>query len=279
LFYMFVLGPVTEYFFSHSWNSTEPTSFANEWLKHIRNGQFLQENGPLWFCLALLIFSVVYAVSRRPRNAEQITRSKPPGTPALIAFALVMATLEFAIRLVAPGLTVLNMHIGDFAQYILLFAAGIFVARGAWLPRLSFRAGMLWLGIVLPCGFAAWLTMLSKGGALSGNAKSFFGGWHWQSAAFDLWECFTCVAISFGLLVLYREYFNSQGRLSRFLSANAFAVYVFHPPIVIAGARLLHGLVWHPLVKFGVLTAWAAVVSFALSATVFRRIPLLRRIL
>jgi fucose 4-O-acetylase-like acetyltransferase len=278
LFYMFVLGPLTEYFFAHSWNSTEPTSFANEWLKHIRNGQFLQENGPLWFCLALLIFSVVYAMSSRPQSTAEVSR-KAPGTLALIGFALVMATLEFLIRWAFPGLVVLNMHIGDFSQYILLFAAGVFAARGGWLPKLSFRAGMTWLGIVLPCGFAAWLIMLPRGGALSGNARAFFGGWYWQSAAFDLWECFTCVAISFGLLVLYREYFNAQARWSRFLSANAFAVYVFHPPIVIAGARLLHGLVWHPMAKFGVLTAFAAVVSFALSAAVFRRIPLLGRIL
>lgn len=28
LFYMFVLGPITEYFIAHSWTSTRPTSFA-----------------------------------------------------------------------------------------------------------------------------------------------------------------------------------------------------------------------------------------------------------
>jgi|GEM_PF-3027833 len=63
VFYMFVLGPVTEYYVAHSWNSTKPTSMANEWIKHIRNGQFLQENGPLWFCLALLIFRQIGCAS------------------------------------------------------------------------------------------------------------------------------------------------------------------------------------------------------------------------
>ena len=77
LLYMFLIGPVTEYYFAHSWNSTEPTSFANEWLKHIRNGQFLQENGPLWFCLALLIFSVVYALAPVARTNRD---SRAPGT-------------------------------------------------------------------------------------------------------------------------------------------------------------------------------------------------------
>ncbi len=70
LFYMFVLGPIVEYFLAHSWTSTRPTSFLNEWIKHIRNGEFLQENGPLWFCLALLIFSIVYAgIARNKRDS------------------------------------------------------------------------------------------------------------------------------------------------------------------------------------------------------------------
>jgi hypothetical protein len=83
LFYMFVLGPVTEYFCSHSWNSTEPTSFANEWVKHIRNAEFLQENGPLWFCLALLIFSVMYVVFRALRSTTKDNNNEgtQPPTP------------------------------------------------------------------------------------------------------------------------------------------------------------------------------------------------------
>src|ERR1700687_1843214 len=93
LFYMFVLGPLTEYFCSYSWNSTEPTSFANEWVKHIRNGEVLQENGPLWFCLALLIFSVVYVGLRALRPAIKGSNSdkQPPNNGRLVGFAVAMA--------------------------------------------------------------------------------------------------------------------------------------------------------------------------------------------
>jgi surface polysaccharide O-acyltransferase-like enzyme len=95
----------------------------------------------------------------------------------------------------------------------------------------------------------------------------------------NLWESFTCVAISYGLLVIFRKTFNSQGRLAKFMSDNAFSVYVFHPPLVIIGARMLHSVTWEPLVKFAVLTFIACVTSFLASATVFRRIPVLRSIL
>jgi hypothetical protein len=279
LFYMFVLGPITEYFVAHSWTSTEPTSFLNEWIKHIRNGQFLQENGPLWFCLALLIFSMAYAALRVSRKSLG-NFVAPPGNTQLAAFALLMAAFAFLLRLVLPpGFAFLNMHLGDFSQYTLLFIAGILAARGRWLLRLNPSLGRRWVLVVLPLGFAAWLSLLIAGGGLEGNSLAYFGGWHWQAAALDLWESFTCVALCYGLLTLFREQFNAQGWLAKFLSDNAFCVYVFHPPIVIVTARMLHGVALPAIPKFAILTLLAAIASFVLSAAVFRRIPLLQRIL
>ena len=282
LFYMFVLGPVTEYFVAHSWNSTRPTSFANEWLKHIRNGQFLQENGPLWFCLALLIFCFGYTVWRgSSRMASPIGGARErglPGPPALIAFGVVMAVLTFLVRAVHPP-SLFNLPLRDSAQYILLFSAGILASRWNWLSELSYVSGMRWMAVALSFGFPAWLLLLVGGGALRGKASTFSGGWHWQSGAFAVWESLTCVAFCYGLLALFREKCNKQGSLARFLSQNAFSVYVFHPPILILTARLMHELTWQPILKFLVLTAIAACVSFVLSAAIFRRTPFLRRIL
>ena len=283
LFYMFVLGPVTEYFCSHSWNSTEPTSFANEWVKHIRNGEFLQENGPLWFCLALLIVSVMYVVFRALRSTTKDNNNEgtqPPNTRKLVGFAIAMAAFTFLVRLVLPsGTSFLNMHLADFPQYVLLFGAGIVAARRRWLMKLSFQSGIRWFVIVLPVGFVAWLVILGSGGAFKGNGPAYSGGWHWQSASMNLWESFTCVAMSYGLLVIFRGKFNSQGRLAKFLSENAFSVYVVHPPIVILAARVLHCFSWPAIPKFVALTCIAVVLSFVLSAAVFRRIPILRAIL
>ena len=277
LLYMFLIGPVTEYDVAHSWTSTMPTSFANEWVKHVRNGEFLQENGPLWFCLSLLIFCFVYAVFRSLCRSEARPRegSAPPSTGLLVRFAMLMAALSYAVRALDPG-SLLNMHLADFRQYILLFIGGVLSARRDWLPRLDFQRGVRWLSIALPVGLIGWLGLMID---VKQHGVGLSGVWNWQSAAFSLWESFTCVAMSLGLLVIYRRYFDAQGRLAGFLSDNAFGVYVFHPPIVIAIARLMSRLAWPPLAKFALLTWASAFVSFAICALLLRRLPLLRRIL
>lgn len=279
LLYMFCIGPVTEYYLAKSWTSTMPTSFVNEWIKHILNGQFLQENGPLWFCVALLIFSAGYTILRtwRARRLLAEQNGQAPGTGKLIAFMVVMAASTFLIRVGRPS-PFLNIQLGDVPQYVLLFGAGIVAARHHWLPKLRLETGLRWMAAALTAGVAGWLSLLVFGGALHGRAAEYSGGWHWQNAALSLWEGFTCIALCFGLVTIFREKLNSQGRVAKFLSENAFSVYVFHPPIVVIGARLLARAPWLPLIKFAALTGVSAVASFALSAMVFRRIPVLRRI-
>jgi glucans biosynthesis protein C len=275
LLYTFLIGPVTEYDVAHSWRSTLPTSFANEWVKHIRSGEFLQENGPLWFCVAL-VFCLAYAGFRAlgQSEARPLEDEAPPSTGHLVRFALLMAALSCFVRALDPG-SLLNMRLGDFPQYILLFTAGVLCARRHWLPKLDFQRGVRRFSIVVPVGMIGWLGLMID---VRRHGVDFYGGWNWQSAAFCLWESFTCITVSFGLLVIYRRYFDAQGRLAGFLSDNAFGVYVFHPPIVIAIARLMHRLAWPPLTKFALLAAASTFVSFAICALLLRRLPLLRRI-
>ena len=82
-----------------------------------------------------------------------------------------------------------------------------------------------------------------------------------------------------GVLVIFREKLDAQSRLTRLLSENAFSVYVFHPPVVIAGARMLQGFVWNPIFKFAILTCVSVVGTYVLSEAVLRRVPVLRAIL
>jgi hypothetical protein len=45
-----------------------------------------------------------------------------------------------------------------------------------------------------------------------------------------------------GIVVVFRDHFNSGGRLPRFMADNSFAVYFSHPVILIQRHRLLSGV-------------------------------------
>lgn len=284
LLYMLVIGPITQYYVAGSWRPSRPSSFAHEWLHHILDGEVFSESGPLWFCVALLAFCAAYAAIwslRRERNRQAAPRSDaPPSLVVILCFIGVMTVATFVARLfIRDGDAVLNLQIGDFPSYVLMFAAGIEAQSRQWPFKLPAASGARWAIAGIGLGLVGFVAIILLGGALEGNLEAYGGGWHWPAFFKDLWESYVCVAMSLGLLVLYRERFNEQGRVARFLSDNAFAAYVFHPPILIAVTRLLHLLDAPQLFKFLIATLVGAALTLLFSALVARRTPLLRGVL
>ena len=72
---------------------------------------------------------------------------------------------------------------------------------------------------------------------------------------------------------------TKRGRTARFLSANAFAVYVFHAPVLIALALAFRRVHAGPMGKFLLLTAAGVVCTFLLAQVLIRQIPGLRRVM
>jgi len=279
LLYMAVIGPLTQYYLSHSWGKG---GFAAQWWRHFSNGQLLAETGPMWFCAALLLFTGAYGAVRLVRRREiRIKLDDDRRSDVAVAgFIAVIAVGTFLVRLVEPeGKAVLNMQLGNFTQYVVMFAAGIVGYRSDWLAglpeRFCFRWGLIAI-LIAPPFFAA---LIWFGGAWQGHTAAYGGGWNPVSAAKSLWESLVCVGVSLGLLALYRRCFDRREAISGWLSDNSFAVYLIHPPVLIALAILLHGLAFDPLTKAVLLTVLGAVACFAILAPVLRRIPLLGAIL
>jgi fucose 4-O-acetylase-like acetyltransferase len=269
LLYMLVIGPLTQYFLSRTWGTG---GFELQWLVHIEDGEWLSETGPMWFCAALLVLSIVYGLIRAIGWRESAVAIRWDGVALLIA---VMALATFLVRIAINGdKSVLNIHPGDFPQYILMYAAGAYGFRGNWLARLSdrfcFRTAALALGLSIPL-FAA---LILFGGGLRGETAAYSGGLNAVSAGKCLWEALVCVGMALLILAVFRRRFNAQGPVARVLSDNAFGVYLIHPPILIAIAIALHPLMWPPIAKAAVLTALSAIGSFAASALVLRKSPL-----
>jgi hypothetical protein len=166
-----------------------------------------------------------------------------------------------------------------FSQYIAFFIAGTLAYRNSWLTTMSASTGKRWGRLGLFGGLTLWGVLFALYAALKGNPADFSGGWHWESFGMSTLESLAGVGISLGCLAIFREKFNRQGRWAAFFSANAFAVYVFHPPILIVITRLMSGWPGEALLKFLVATLLSILVTYVLSAFVFRKIPLLKNIL
>jgi len=135
LVYMLVLDPLTSYILAQgTGHPFPPGSGLHLWLQYVGSGSFIGSSGPLWFALALLIFSAVYALARLVRDA--LAGGRPPAVRTLpaprtlsagaVGLMAVMAAGTFLVRIVQPiGTSVLNMQLCYFTQYVLLFCVGL----------------------------------------------------------------------------------------------------------------------------------------------------------
>lgn len=270
LIYMVVVTPFIEYI-----------ELGNPWIGFSFFG-FLSGTGVMWFVAALFFFSLIYALLRlMDRNPAPDSNRKrlEPSFARVVLLILIISVSAFLIRIVQPiGTSVLNFQFCYFASYIALFSMGIVSYRNDLFARISYRTGKRWLisGIVL--GFVAWLALIVAI-TESGNTTALLGGLTWQSAGYSVWESFVAVAMSIGLITVFRERLNRQSRLIKVLSENAFAVYMFHPPIIVAVTLLFIPVVLYPVVKWLLLCVVCVPICFAATYFVFRKIPVLRDVL
>ena len=80
------------------------------------------------------------------------------------------------------------------------------------------------------------------------------------------------------LLVWFRERFNRQGRLAAAMGADTYAVYVFHPLVIVPLGFALSGIYLLGLLKW-VLVAPLALALCFLVAHILRKLPLVRDVL
>ena len=296
LFFVFILQPVAIYCIGllHG-EDVAPNGFTGLYSHYITSGHWLGGTGPLWFCEALLIFCLAYAGFRRlrgknrPEDAPEAAAGTAvrstgmntfPGKARIWGLIVLIAVLTFLVRFPWPnGTSFYNLQFCYFSQYVAYFVAGTLAFRGGWLAQFTSADGKYWGRVALIGGLLFWVALLVLGGAAKGSLSAYQGGMHWQSLGMAFWESMTGTAISLFLLVMFRERFNRQGRAARFFSANAFAVYVFHAPILIAISRLVSPVPAPLLLKFLFLTIVSILISYALCSLLFRKLPLLRRIL
>jgi glucans biosynthesis protein C len=229
--------------------------------------------GPMWFAVMLLIFECGYMAWQMAakRWAKRVADNAVlPHFRVIFAFILVLALTSYLARIVVPlGTYVLSFPtLAYFPQYLSFFLIGIVAARNNWLRTLPGSTGKrgFWLALVV--------TLLLFPVALS---PSILGNGTWQSGVYALWDSTFSVGMCLFLIALFRRFFDSPGRLGKFLSPQAFTVYVIHIPIIVLLALALRSIHIEQLLKFGLAAIIGVPLCFS-AAYLVRKIPLADKI-
>lgn len=274
LLYVFVITPFMGYYLQNFDGIRNRSGFGEAYFLYMKSLLWLESTGPLWFAEALLIFSALYAAWRtvRPRRTATAPLGTPPSTRTILLIMLGTGLAAFSIRLYFPiGTDVLNLQFSFFASYISLFLLGLKAGENGWFEALLDKNGLRWFAVVLAAGVPLWLILMVAGGALSGRLH-IEGGLYWQSFAYAFWEAAVAIGFSIGISAFFKRYLNKENAATRFLAANAFGVFVFHAPILVAMSLSLKGWDAAPLAKHAAVAPLAFAASLAFSALV-RRIP------
>ena len=132
----------------------------------------------------------------------------------------------------------LNLSVGYLPQYLSLFILGLIAYRRNWFFELSPRMGRDWslAALIASLAFAVLVIPFLMGDAGRAGTQlgpSMAGGFHWLAFGYALWESFVVVGVCIGLLVLFRDRWNRQGRLAKGLAANVYTVYLIHPLVLV----------------------------------------------
>jgi peptidoglycan/LPS O-acetylase OafA/YrhL len=276
VFYSVVLSPFIIWLL-HRFGNGENISF---W-QFLKDYNHWVNFGVLWFVAALLIFTFIYVLVRPliKKNTDKLRSI--PSNKTILLFSCSLAISSWLVRIAFPigwELEPIGFQLAYFSQYIALFIVGIVAARNQWLVYFDIKKVRLFLrviGMLMLIGLPLLLVVK----LISGNSdESFSGGGTYQSLILATWEQVIGISIMAVLLGYGREKWNKQSALFKTMSRSAYAVYIFHPVVLVALAILFKGLEMEPSVKLLFVAPLAVVFSFLLGGLLVR-IPGVRNII
>ncbi|MCF0056040.1 acyltransferase [Dyadobacter sp. CY356] len=274
LFYSFILSPVMDYLV-----------YYYDGGHHITFVQFLggyqgwMSFGVMWFVAALLLFTAVYIIWRKVDESKP-TICKTPSLSAILLFAGGLGVVSFLVRIIFPVGWVLKpvgFQLGHFPQYIALFIGGIICFHNNWLGNIASqykRSGLIAIGLII-FGFPLIYSIKIINDT---PLEWFSGGIHFESLLYATWEQLTGLTIITSLLYIGKNYWNKPSAFLAKLSRCAFAVYIFHPLVLISLSLFLKNWPVDPAMKLAIVAPAGILFSFLLGYLV-AQIPGVRKIL
>ena len=179
----------------------------------------------------------------------------------------------------------LNVPAGYLPQYISLYILGLIAYRRNWFFELTPEKGRDWslialMATLLIFGGLVVPPMLQAAGAAGTKQAGYAiaGGFNWLAFGYALWESFVVVGVSIGLLVLFRQRWNHQGRLAISLAATVYIVYLIHALVLVGFAYAFLVVALYPLLRW-VIAVLVTIPLCFLIGLLIRKIAMVNRVL
>jgi len=216
------------------------------------------------------LFTLVYVAVRAYTKNWEAKPLAAPSAGVIILFAATVGIVSFFVRTRLPVGWVLRpvgFQPAHFSQYIALFILGLIAYKNNWLNTLTFKTGkqLFFFFLFLLMFFPVFYIIQTK---FHTPGEWYSGGFHFQAILYAVWEQLIGFSIITALLVFGRELWNRSSPLLEKLSRYTFAVYIFHPLIVISVSLAVHNWNIDPALKLLVVAPVVVIGSFLLAALV-----------
>lgn len=219
--------------------------------------------GVTWFVAALLLFTLIYVGIRGLFKITFNGAVEVPGLSQIVCSALGLGIISFAVRIIFPVgwvLKPIGFQLGHFPQYIALFVVGLLAAKNKWFDQLPDKLGRQLKRSAYLCllFFPVFFAIALK---LNTPIAYFSGGLHWQSLIYAIWEQWIGISILTAILIKAKKTWNTTSKLFTMLSKSSFAVYIFHPLVIVVMTLVFRN--WQIDAAFKILLVAPLIVLFS----------------
>jgi len=281
------------------------------------NFSYFPDPGPPWFLAVLLIFNEAFVF------VDKDTLPSWPSLRALRVYHLVilgvaLGAVQVAQMIFAPAYLFMPITFGSLPFDLLFFAAGLQAGKHRWfdeeIPMFAKRSSVVLRSLcilVIGAVVAVYSAVYELGGGFyvqnrneCDEKQDMDGGTYGGAVVFGLGICcgIFCMTFVFVLIDFFQTRANVRNNWTQFLSSSSYAVYLFHPFVVVpitwsyvkilesssdAEISFLHNTTYSAscVEESEIWLGWAYVAStsiavvFLLSYYVLKRTPVLRSVL
>ncbi|HBL23587.1 MAG TPA: hypothetical protein DDZ40_05660 [Deltaproteobacteria bacterium] len=239
--------------------------------------------GPAWFLEVLLVFSLAYALWRvvtgsgRRKGREGLPF---PGNGTIVVCIIVLAAFTFVVRLyLPPEKQIFHLRLGNYAEYVAFFFAGILSYRNRWLDKLTDATGRQWT-VITAAAVCIYIFFIVQSWSAGTSLSSLTSGLSLKTIAATYAGTFIAAGSSISLVYLFRTYLNTQPGPVGPMTQDAYAVFIFHSPIIVAVTCFMQEkALAHPFIKFTSVFIGGTVLCFLISHYFIRKLPYAKRVL